>query len=76
MADALSRVYINEDPDVESNDDFEVLSVQSISPTRMEELRRVTSTDPMMQKLAQVILDSWPMKCRDVPSLVAPYFPV
>ena len=29
-----------------------------------------------MQKLAQVIRHGWPTKCRDVPSDLAPYFPV
>ena len=77
VADALWRAYIHQDPsEIKSGNDFEVLSVQSISPTRMDELQRITSTDPTMQKLAQVIRHGWPTKCRDVPSDLAPYFPV
>ena len=55
MADTLSHVYINEKPDQEYHDEFEVMSVESISPTRMGELRKVTFTDQTMQKLVQVI---------------------
>ena len=77
VADGLSRAYIHQVPlEIESNSDFEVLSVQSVSPTRMEELQRITSTDPTMQKLAQVIRHGWPMKCTDLPLDLAPYFPV
>ncbi|CAB4023813.1 Hypothetical predicted protein [Paramuricea clavata] len=39
VADTLSRAYINEKPNQENHDEFEVMSVESISPTRMEELR-------------------------------------
>jgi hypothetical protein len=42
----LSHAYINEKPDQDNYDEFEVMSVESISPTRMEELRKITSTDP------------------------------
>ena len=77
VADALSRAYTHQDPfEVESDNDFEVMSVQSISPTRMEELQLITSTDSTMQRLAELVRHGWPMKCRDVPVDLAPYFPV
>ena len=42
----------------------------------MEELRKTTNTDPVMQKLVQVIRNGWPTKYRDVPPEIASYFPV
>ena len=72
----LSHAYINEKPDQENYDEFEVMSVESISPTRMEELRKITSTDPTMQKLVQVIQSGWPAKYREVPHELAEYFSV
>ncbi|XP_028415850.1 uncharacterized protein K02A2.6-like [Dendronephthya gigantea] len=76
VADTLSRAYIDEKPDEDSNDDFEVMVVESISPTRMEELRKATSSDPIMQKLIQVIRSGWPTKHRGVSTALAPYFAV
>ena len=62
VADALSRAYIHQDHlEVEIENDFEVMLVQSISPTRMEELQRKTSTDLTMQRLTEVIRNDWPM---------------
>ena len=76
VADTLSRAYIKEKPDQENYDEFEVMSVESISPTRMEELRKITSTDSTMQKLVQVIRGGWPEKYREVPCELAEYFSV
>ncbi|CAB4039172.1 Hypothetical predicted protein [Paramuricea clavata] len=36
VADTLSRAYISKKPNQENHDEFEVMSVESISPTRME----------------------------------------
>ena len=52
------------------------MSVQSISPTRIEELQLIISTDSTMQRLTEVVRHGWSMKCRDVPVDLAPYFPV
>jgi hypothetical protein len=42
----------------------------------MEELRKITSTDPTMQKLVQVIRSGWPAKYREVLRELAEYFSV
>ena len=76
VADTLSRAYIEEEPGKESKYGFEAMSVNSISPTRMEELRKTTNTDPEMQKLVQVVRNGWPTKYRDVPPEIASYFRV
>ena len=73
---SIARAYIEEEPGKESMYGFEAMSVNFISPTRMEELRKTTNTDPEMQKLVQVIRNGWPTKYRDVPQEIASYFPV
>ena len=73
VADTLSRAYIEEEPGKESKYGFEVMSVNSISLTRMKEIRKTTNTDLEMQKLVQVIRNGWPTKYRDVLPEIASY---
>ena len=42
----------------------------------MEELRKTTLIDPVMQKLARVIRNGWPSYYQDVTPEVVSYFPV
>ena len=71
----MSRVYTSEKPGTEGDDQLHVLSFTSISPTRMAELQRHTLADPVMQKLAHFITDSWPAKKKSVPPDIKPYCP-
>ena len=67
VADALSRDYITEEPDVENDDQLDVLSFSSISPLR-------TLADPIMQKVAHFIANGWPSKLKSVIPDVKVYF--
>ena len=76
IADLLSRAYTDEQPNPESSEEFEVMSVKTISTSRMDELRNATSVDPTMQKLVSTIKSGWPEKYKHVPPEIKPYYHV
>ena len=74
LADTLSRAYPDEPPE-ETNFEYDVMTVLSISADRMTELQRETLADATMQKLAKFIKEGWPGHERSVPPDVKPFFP-
>ena len=74
LADTLSRAYPDEPPE-ETEFEYDVMTVLSISADRMTELQRETLADATMQKLATFIKEGWPGHERSVPPDVKPFFP-
>ncbi|KAA0722308.1 Retrovirus-related Pol polyprotein from transposon opus [Triplophysa tibetana] len=75
LADTLSRVPNTDTPPAMENESFEVMSVSYISTARLEELRRHTAEDEVLQTLSSVIQSGWPAKEHCVRSLVRTFFP-
>ena len=55
--------------------DYEIMSVQHISSSRLTELREHTASDPSLQKLSSVISKGWPRKQTQSPPEIHQYFP-
>ena len=66
VADALSRAYIDSEPDRELIDDVEIM-VHSVtknfpaSTGRLEQIRSATADDVTLQRLLQVVMNGWPV---------------
>ena len=61
IADALSRAYVKDEKDEEQNEEeFDVMTILSISPSRRSELEQTTLDDPQMQNLSKTIRNGWP----------------
>ena len=73
LADTLSRAYPDEAPE-ETEFEYEVMTVLSISSARMTELQRETLADESLQKLARFIKQGWPQHERSVPPDMKAYF--
>lgn len=74
-ADTLSRApNTNVPPDAES-DTFEVMSVSYISTAQLEELKRETAEDKILQTLSTVIQQVWQNKKHTLSPDLHPYFP-
>ena len=75
LADTLSRACDpTKKPCENIMEDFDVMSVISVSKTRMDELKEATLSDPVMVKLANVIRNGWPDKCSRLVPELRPYF--
>lgn len=74
LADTLSRAYPDNLPE-ENDCNYDVITVLSISPSRMTELQQETLADPTLQKLTSVIRKGWPDQVRDVSDEIKPFFP-
>lgn len=73
LADTLSRAYTEECSE-EPHLDLDVMTVLSISPPRMTELKDVTLKDTTMQKLKHYITNGWPDHQRSIPPELHPFF--
>ena len=79
VADALSRAYIDSEPDRELIDDVEIM-VHSVtknfpaSTGRLEQIRSATADDVTLQRLLQVVMNGWPESRTAVPEDVRPYW--
>ncbi|KAK7101996.1 hypothetical protein V1264_020291 [Littorina saxatilis] len=73
LADTLSRAH-PEGPAEGAEFEHDVMTVLSISPSRMTELQQETLADATMQKLAKFITEGWPAHERSVPPELKPYF--
>ena len=78
IADALSRAYMNSDPDPNEKFEYEVVTVESttsaFSPPRYDELVNATAADDDSSKLTSIINQgSWPSKYNAAPSWLQPY---
>ena len=81
ILDTLSRAYrlTTEDFKHDSSEVRALREVQhadglSVSPTRLQELKRVTECDPEMQLLTSAIHKGWPLSRKDFPAKFAPYY--
>lgn len=75
LADTLSRApQHNVDSQDADHAEFEVMALQVISPRRLEELRRHTTSDSHLQKVTNYIRNGWPRHERGVPTEVKPFF--
>ena len=76
LADTLSRApRCNACPQKAERPEFEVMmTVQLISPRRLEELRQYTAEDTVLQKLTCFIQQGWPRRPCSVPTEVRPFF--
>ncbi len=75
LADTLSRAPNTQVPPDAENDTFEVISISYISTARLEELRKQTADNEVLQALSTVIQLGWPNKEHSLCSAVRPYFP-
>lgn len=75
VADTLSRAPNSEIPPNTENDSFEVMTVSYISTARLEELRKHTAEDEVLQTLCTVIQSGWPTKEHGIRPALRPYFP-
>lgn len=76
LADTLSRApntQASQSP--AENDAFEVMSVSYISTARLEELRKHTAEDEVLQTLSAVIQRGWPTRENQLQPAVKPFFP-
>ncbi|KAJ8375814.1 hypothetical protein SKAU_G00063940 [Synaphobranchus kaupii] len=75
LADTLSRAPMKT-TEQHSNEeaDFEVMSVQHISSSRLEELREHTAKDKDLQVLCNIIKQGWPKRDVNLPANVRHYF--
>ena len=81
IADALSRAYrlTTEDAKRDCSEVYALREVQhedglSVSPTRLQEFKRVTECDPEMQLLISAIHKGWPLSRKDCPAKLVPYY--
>lgn len=76
LADTLSRAPCSKTSQSPSeNTDFEVMTVSCISTARLEELKRHTAQDDVLQALSSVIQRGWPSREGQVQPAIAPFFP-
>ena len=76
LADALSRAYL--DTQEEHQFEYEVMDIAECYPqvkvSKFKELQDATLSDPVLNKLMQVIQDGWPDKFKQVDKCIQPYF--
>ena len=72
IADTLSRAYL---PTVEepTEDEFEVMTLLTVSPARITQLQEDTAADRTCKTLYNLIQDGWPTYYKDVPKSAQPY---
>lgn len=67
VADALSRAYLpaSSDNDITDDDDYDIMLVTPLTPSKMEELRHETGEDTTLQQLMAYSKHGWPdnVKC-------------
>lgn len=75
IADTLSRAPRHDTHNERTTSDYEVMEVSQISEPRQEELRKATTDDPVMQKLADTIRRGWPKSESSCPLEIRKFFP-
>ncbi|XP_038151255.1 uncharacterized protein K02A2.6-like [Cyprinodon tularosa] len=76
LADTLSRAPCTKTPQSQSEaTEFEVMTVECISTARLEELKRHTEQDEVLQTLSRVINRGWPPREGQLQASIAPFFP-
>ena len=75
IADALSRAYQDDNEYNSSNlDEYDIMHVEVLSNTRLEELKTATQNDHTSTVLKTVIMRGWPRSYNDVPKEAQPYY--
>ena len=73
IADALSRAYQDDNESDSSNlDEYDIMHVEVLSNTRLEELKTATQNDHTSTVLKTVIMRGWPRSYNDVPKKHSP----
>lgn len=72
LADTLSRDCLNEES--VSGNEFEVLSLISISPNAVDRIRAATERDGELMTLMQVVKEGWPDEQHDIDPILKPYW--
>ena len=76
LADTLSRApRASTVQHADEKDSFDVMTVNYISSSRLEELKKHTAEDTTLQTLSTVIRHEWPSKQHSLPHAIRPYFP-
>uniref|UniRef100_A0A3Q2DE46 Gypsy retrotransposon integrase-like protein 1 n=1 Tax=Cyprinodon variegatus TaxID=28743 RepID=A0A3Q2DE46_CYPVA len=76
LADTLSRAPCTKTPQSQSEaTEFEVMTVECISTARLEELKRHTEQDEVLQTISRVINRGWPPREGQLQASIAPFFP-
>ena len=75
LADTLSRAFL---PTTENaQGEFERVNAVKLLPMtdeRLEEIKKSTCNDDVLQELKEVIQTGWPEDKQDLPAVLAPYF--
>ena len=67
IADALSRAFPNDSStEHDESQEYEIMSISSISDSRLEELKQETLKDKTLQGLFKVIVNGWPEHTHDL----------
>ena len=74
LADALSRAHSKDTGSPESEEEFEVLVVLSMSSERLLELKTATESYPALTDLKKVVLEGWPDNKSQVKKGIAVYW--
>lgn len=72
LADILSRDC--ENPAATKEDEFEVLSILSISDKAIVRLQEDTRKDEELQELQKIVENGWPEDQKDLPTILQPYW--
>lgn len=75
LADTLIRAYLASSTNTQG--EFERVHAVKLLPMndeRLEDLRRATQGDEVMQKLKEVIQVGWPDEKNDLEAVLVPYF--
>ena len=76
LADALSRVHIPGQNDPDESIQYEVLTVNPISPSKYTEFVDESQNYAILSQLVQVIAQgNWPAKFQSCPEWLKPFFP-
>ena len=77
LADTLSRAPSSQAPQSPvDNGDYEVMSVSYISSARLEELRKHTAEDEVLQTLTTVIKRGWPTRESQLQQAIGHFFSI
>ena len=75
IADALSRVHISGQNNPDESIQYEVLTVNPISPSKYTELVDESQNDAILSQLVQVIAqENWPAKFQSCPEWLKQFF--
>lgn len=75
LADTLSRALSTSTIQHADEDSFDVMTVNYISSSHLQELQRHTVEDATLQTLSAIIRHGWPSKQHSLPHAICPYFP-